>query len=102
MDASELYAELFRFVILSLYESFPELSVEPFHERLTVVEVIAVTVRLVGVVGADRSPLPADRTDPSTRKTVVKASAAIVMIRREELSVVMIDPPLDERPHNTT
>ena len=71
---------------------------EPFHDKLTVVGVIAVTVRLVGVVGADRSPLPAaDVTDRSTRRTIVKASAAIVMIRREERRVVMIDLPLDEQ-----
>src|SRR5215213_3698200 len=75
----------------TLYDKLPELSVEPCHDRLTLVVVIAVTTRLLGAVGADRSPLPpaAELVDPLKSSAAVKARIVIPMIRRERCRVVM-------------
>src|SRR6185436_3329710 len=88
--ASELYAELFRLLIRTLYENFPELSVDGCHFRLTVQSVMAVTVRLPGTVGAERSPLPADETVcPLKSSTAVNANVAAKMMSRENCRVDM-------------
>ena len=65
------------------YLTLPELSVEGFHFNETVFDVIAVTTRLVGVVGADLSAFAAaDAILPLKSSAVSKAAAAVAMIRR--------------------
>jgi hypothetical protein len=71
------------------------LSVEAPHEKLAVVSLMAVNVRLVGTVGADRSPLPAELAEILKSSTATNASAALPTIS-EKRRVVMMDPPLDE------
>jgi hypothetical protein len=55
------------------------------------VVVILVTTRLLGVVGAERSPLPpaAELVDPLKSRPAVNAKIDIPMIRRERCRVVM-------------
>jgi len=54
--------------------------VEAPHEKLAVVSVMAVNVRLVGTVGADRSPLPAELAESLKSSTATNASAALPTI----------------------
>ena len=76
----------------TLYENFPELSEDACHFRLTDQSVTAVTVRLAGTVGAERSPLPADETVcPLKSSIAVNANAAEKTMRREICRVVMLD-----------
>jgi len=70
--------------------NFPELSVEPPHEKLAVVSLMAVNVRLVGAVGADLSPLPAELAETSKSSTATNASAAHPTTK-EKRRIVMID-----------
>jgi hypothetical protein len=71
------------------------LSVEAPHEKVAVVSLMAINVRLVGAVGADRSPLPAELTEALKSSTATNASAAPPTMS-EKRRVVMMDPPLDE------
>src|SRR5215208_7933516 len=81
----------------TLYERFPELSVDAPQLRLTLVSVMLVTTRFVGAVGADLSPLPAaELMGPLKKRLVVKASVAIPTVRRERCRVHMMDPPHNE------
>jgi hypothetical protein len=69
--------------------TLPELSVEGFHANVTVVWVMAVVCRLVGVVGALRS-LPAKagevpKTDTSTTRT-----NATVAARQKGMFLIML------------
>jgi hypothetical protein len=77
--------------MLTLYDKLPELSVEPCHDRLTLVVVIFVTTRFAGAVGADLSPFPtaAELAGPLKSSAVVNAKIVIPMIRRESCRVVM-------------
>jgi hypothetical protein len=56
--------------------------VAAFHLSETVFDVIAVTTRLVGVVGAVLSAFAADAVLPLKSIAVSKATAAIAKIRR--------------------
>ena len=75
----------------TLYERLPELSVEPCHDRLTVVVLIFVTTRFDGVVGADLSPFPVAAEEAGPLKSSVAVSARIVIpiVSREKCRVVM-------------
>ena len=62
-----------------------------FHERFADQSVTVVTIRFVGAVGAERSPLPADETvGPLKSSTAVNAKAAVKMINRENCRVVIM------------
>jgi hypothetical protein len=65
--------------------NLPELSVEGFHFSVTVLSVIAVTMRLVGVVGAVLSAFAADVVGPLKSSTVSVATTAVEMIKRERV-----------------
>ena len=58
------------------------MSVDGFHLSATVVSVIAVTTRLVGVVGAVLSAFAADVVGPLKSSTVSKPTATVATIRR--------------------
>ena len=76
-------------MIRTLYDNLPELSVDGLQLRLTLVSVTAVATRLVGVVGADRSPLAAELTGTLKRSPATKANTVIAIIRRERHREVM-------------
>jgi hypothetical protein len=77
--------------MLTLYDRLPELSVEPCHDRLTVVVVIFVTTRFAGAVGADLSPFPAaaELAAPLKSSAAVNARIVIPLMSRERCRVVM-------------
>src|SRR5689334_12436186 len=71
------------------YESFPELSVDPCHFRLTEVSATPISIRFAGAVGAERSALPAETICPLKSSNAVNANAAVEMISRENDRVVI-------------
>jgi len=83
-------------MIVSLYESFPELSVEAFQESVAVVSVSDVSFRFAGVVGADLSPRPAELAGPLKANITKRERAANPTTSRERRRVVMVYPPPDD------
>jgi hypothetical protein len=54
------------------------LSVEPVHESVTEVVVMLLALRFAGVVGADRSPLPAAEVVPPAKSDPITRTSAVV------------------------
>ena len=81
---------------IAVYESLPELSVEPFQFRVMVVSVRPVTTRLVGAVGPLRPPGDAEVIGPMKSSAAKKVSTPTPTTIREVCLDMICSPPLVE------
>jgi hypothetical protein len=80
--------------LLTEYEKLPELSVDAFQARVTLLWLRLVTRRFVGVVGGVRSLCMAAATEPTTTNARTRASAAPAARRTTAFFAVMAFLPV--------
>ena len=72
------------------YRTLPELSVDGFHANVTVVWVVAVARRFVGVVGALRSFAARTGAGLRSNASTTRIAAATLAMRQNGLFLIML------------